>query len=165
MSTEPIEPLIDDATPDTQRDPETGNGSGTGNARPASHASANAHAGPRTRTQGATPAKVPDEPARTATLGERLTDLAKWLVEVFEPPEIWSDDRPSLAKVAARAKRGEWTKADGAVRTAGVAYYRFVYVPTAATCRYVDWLVEHPSRLIVALAVLGLIVAAIWSYL
>lgn len=165
MSTEPIEPLVEDPTTDTQRDPEIGNGSGTGNAAPAPHADANAHTGPHTRTRGAKPAGVPDEQAETTTLGDRLAGAGTRLVEVFQPPEIWTDDRPALAKVAARAKRGEWTKANGAVRKAGVAYFRFVYVPTAAACRYVDWMVERPSRLFVALAVLGLIVGAIWSYL
>lgn len=115
----------------------------------------------RAHARGTEPAGVPDEPAETTTLGERL---AGWL-GVFQPPEIWTEDRPALAKVAARAKRGEWTKADGALRKAGVAYFRLVYVPTAAVTRYVDWLVERPSRLFVALAVLGLIIGAIWSYL
>lgn len=161
MSAEWVEPLIEDPVTDTQRDPEIGSGNGSGNAGRASRAGANAHAGPRAHARGAEPDPVPDEPAETATLGERL---AGW-VGVFRPPEIWTDDRPALAKVAARAKRGEWTKADGAVRKAGVAYFRFVYVPTAAVTRYVDWLVERPSRLFVALAVLGLIVGAIWSYL
>lgn len=165
MSTEPIEPLVEDPATDTQRDPEIGNGSGTGNAAPASHTGANAHAGPRAHARGAKPAGVPDEPAETTTLGDRLTVAGAWLVEAFQPPEIWTDDRPALAKAAARAKRGEWTKAKGGVRKAGVAYFRFVYLPTAAVCRYVDWVVERPSRLIVALAVLGLIVGAIWSYL
>jgi len=165
MSTEPIEPLIEYPAPDTQRDPEIGSGTGNGNAAPAPHAGANAHAGPRAHARGAEPVAVPDEPTETTTLGDRITDAGQRLFVMFQPPEIWTDDRPALAKVAARAKRGEWTKPTGAVRKAGVAYFRFVYVPTAAVTRYVDWLVERPSRLFVALAVLGLIIGAILSYL
>lgn len=161
MSAEPIEPMIDEKPADTRRDPEIGNGTGNGNAGTAAQADANAHAGARAHARGEEPPEVPDEPAATRTLGDRLTGLA----EVFQPPEIWTSDRPSLAKVAARAKRGEWTKADGTLRRAGVVYFRFVYVPTAASCRLVDWLVERPSRLAVTFAVLGLIAGAVWSYL
>lgn len=165
MSTQPIEPLIEDDTAATQRDPEIGNGNGNGNAAEAPQAGADAHAGPRTRARGAEPPPVPDEPAEAATLGDRLAGVGKRVAGVFQPPEIWTDDRPSLAKVAARAERGAWTKADGAVRKAGIWYFRLVYVPTAAVCKYVDWLVEHPSRHLAAWIVIGLIVGAIWSYL
>lgn len=165
MSTEPAEALINEAPTATQSDPEIGNGNGTGNAGDAAREHTNAHAGPRAHARGPAEPAVPDEPVATETLGNRLAGHAVRLAEVFQPPEIWDTDRPSLAKVAARAKRGGWTKTDGTVRRAGIAYFRLVYVPTAAACRYLDWIVERPSRLAVALAVLGLIVGAIWSYL
>lgn len=81
------------------------------------------------------------------------------LLRHFTPPDIVRNDRPSLSKRWAYADRGEWTTKDGAPRTAGRAY-NIAVAPLSAALLYVDWIIERPSRLIVAVVLLVLLL--IW---
>ncbi|MCP2340187.1 hypothetical protein [Actinomadura rupiterrae] len=77
----------------------------------------------------------------------------------WTPPDIWSHDRPSLERVWAYAARGAWTTPSGALRWLG----RLYAVPAAVVIGLLyglAWIVERPSRLIAALALLA--VAGVW---
>lgn len=78
--------------------------------------------------------------------------------EWVTPPDIWAQDRPSLAKVWAYATHGGWARPAGFSRRAGQVYAIVVAFPIAACCKYIEWLSERGSRL--AAAVVLLIVLA-----
>ncbi|MFC5268486.1 hypothetical protein ACFPJ1_40810 [Kribbella qitaiheensis] len=76
------------------------------------------------------------------------------IVDFVCPPDIWSDDRPSLRKVWLYGVYGRWTHADGFARFAGAAYATVIALPLHALAYTALWIVERPARLAVA-AVLG----------
>jgi hypothetical protein len=97
----------------------------------------------------AAPAVEP-KPRRVAKVGEIVT-----------PPDLWSDDRPSLRKVFLYGAYGRWTAADGFWRYAGATYATVVALPITAGLYLLQWLIERPARLLVAATVAGLIKLAL----
>ena len=85
--------------------------------------------------------------------GERL---GKWARESFTPPEIWSEDRPSLSKQLAYAREGLWGPKKGWHRTAAQVAFWGVSFPTSAAAYAIEWVGERPSRWITALVLISL---------
>lgn len=86
-------------------------------------------------------------------LGERL---ATWLRESFVPPEIWSEDRPSLDKQFTYAREGAWGPAQGWRRKAALVAFFAVSLPTSVAAYGLEWIGERPTRWITALVLLSL---------
>ncbi|RKR98978.1 hypothetical protein DFP74_6699 [Nocardiopsis sp. Huas11] len=86
-------------------------------------------------------------------LGERL---GGWARASFVPPQIWSEDRPSLSKQLAYAREGLWGPKTGWHRTAAQAAFWGVSFPTSAAAYAIEWVGERPSRWVVALVLISL---------
>jgi hypothetical protein len=78
------------------------------------------------------------------------------VAELACPPDIWSDDRPSLRKIWLYGVYGRWTAADGFWRYAGAAWATVIALPITTGLYLVGWIFERPSRFIVAATVVGL---------
>ncbi|GAA4522889.1 hypothetical protein GCM10023191_102410 [Actinoallomurus oryzae] len=88
--------------------------------------------------------------ADSSTLGKHLAKVWTRFLGWITPPDIWSSDRPSLAKVWAHATHGQWARPTGPARRAGQIYTVLVAFPIAACCKYIEWLSERASRLVAA---------------
>ena len=95
---------------------------------------------------------TPDPAAAVPVLPSRAA-----VADFVCPPDIWSDDRPSLRKIWLYGVYGRWTHADGFARFAGAAYATVIALPLHAAAYFALWIVERPARLAVAL-VLGALV-------
>lgn len=76
------------------------------------------------------------------------------IAEFITPPDIWSDDRPSLRKVWLYARYGRWTHADGVLRVLGAIDSLLLVLPVTAAGYFLLWIWERPARRWTA-AVLG----------
>lgn len=85
----------------------------------------------------------------TAAAAPALPSRAQ-ILDLITPPDIWSDDRPSLRKIWLYGVYGRWTHADGIARFAGAAYATVIALPLHAAAYFALWIVERPSRLAVA---------------
>lgn len=94
-----------------------------------------------------------DKDPDPATLSDRLAGV--W--SMFTPPDIWSQDRPSLSKVWAYATRGDWTGDTGLPRRVGQVYALLVAVPVIAVCSLIEWSVERGSRMAAVIVLLVLL--------
>lgn len=72
---------------------------------------------------------------------------------LFTPPDIWSDDRPSLRKIWLQARYGQWTQKDGALRALGCIDAFMVVLPAHAIGYTLLWIWERPSRRFVAITI------------
>lgn len=102
--------------------------------------------------------------ATITTLPRATPDLAPLPIptlaqvgDLICPPDLWSDDRPSLRKVWLYGVYGRWTAADGFVRFAGAAYATVIAMPVTTVLYLVQWIFERPARLLVAAIVAGLV--------
>lgn len=86
--------------------------------------------------------------------GERL---GAWARDSFVPPEIWSQDRPSLQKQLAYARTGEWGPDQGWIRTAGLIAFWAVSLPTSVAAYALEWVGERPSRWVTAVVLIWLL--------
>ncbi|MFE3457403.1 hypothetical protein ACFXKD_07630 [Nocardiopsis aegyptia] len=86
-------------------------------------------------------------------LGERL---GGWARASFVPPQIWSEDRPSLSKQLRYAREGAWGPRAGWHRTAAQVAFWGVSFPTSAAAYAIEWVGERPSRWVVALVLISL---------
>jgi hypothetical protein len=77
--------------------------------------------------------------------------------EAITPPDIWSQERPSLSQMWAYAAHGEWTNPKGAPRRVGQAYAAVVAFPVAGLAYLLAWVAERPSRLLAAIVLLVLL--------
>jgi len=101
---------------------------------------------------------TPDpEPAAPAIHMPSVSQVADFVV----PPDIWSDDRPSLRKLWLYGVYGRWTRADGVVRVLGALYASLVAMPLHAAAYLGLWVVERPARFFVAATVAALIILAL----
>ena len=82
------------------------------------------------------------------------------IAALVTPPDIWSDDRPSLRKVLLYGRYGRWTDASGPFRVAGTIYAAIAGAVTGVLY-LVAWVVERPSRVAVAATVAGLVKLAL----
>lgn len=92
------------------------------------------------------------QPQSAVTFSEWIAGLKEWAT----PPDIVTEDRPSLQKTAAYAMRGEWTTSGGVYRRAGQAYMVFALVVKTA-CYSIDWVTERPTRLAAAAVLVWLL--------
>lgn len=65
---------------------------------------------------------------------------------LITPPDIWSDDRPSLRKVWLYARYGRWTHAAGVVRVLGAIDSLLLVLPVTAAGYSLLWIWERPAR-------------------
>ncbi|MGW8527027.1 hypothetical protein [Nocardiopsis sp. NPDC055824] len=86
-------------------------------------------------------------------IGERL---GAWARDSFVPPEIWSQDRPSLSKQFAYAREGAWGPQQGWARKGAIAAFFAVSLPTSAAAYALEWIGERPSRWLTFLVLLSL---------
>lgn len=114
----------------------------------------NASARTRTcaRAHEGNPDSAQSQPESAVTFGDWARDVGA----LFTPPDIVRKDRPSLQKAWAYASRGEWTSRAGVYRRAGQAYGVFALV-FKTLAYYADWVVERPTRLAAATAVVLLL--------
>lgn len=78
------------------------------------------------------------------------------IVDLVTPPDIWSDDRPSLRKIWLYGVYGRWTDARGPFRVAG-AIYATLAGAVHAVAYLALWIVERPARFFIAATVAALI--------
>lgn len=96
------------------------------------------------------------KPPTPVTWSDRIGDVAG----VWSPPDIWSQDRPSLRQVWAYAAHGDWTGPNGTPRRVGQVYALAVAVPVVAVAYTLAWAAERGSRL-AALTVLLVLLAQV----
>lgn len=103
------------------------------------------------------PAHEPAETPTALTLGEYSRSWAANVRREFTPPNLWSQERPSLRASWLYARHGEQAGPDSTGRRMcqGSAWFA---VPLRALALFVDWLAERPSRFLAA-AVLYLVLA------
>lgn len=83
---------------------------------------------------------------------ESANTIRNWLQAVrglFEPPEIWSEDRPGLQRIVWYHRHGPHVPAHGPGRAIALGWMP-VAVVVAAAAYYLQWLLERPSRAIAA---------------
>lgn len=103
------------------------------------------------------PAREPAETPTAPTLGEFSRSWAANVRKEFTPPNLWSQERPSLRASWLYARYGEQAAPGSAGRRMcrGSAW---LAVPLRGLALFVDWLAERPSRFLAA-AVLYLVLA------
>ena len=77
----------------------------------------------------------------------------------WQPPDVWSDKRPSLRDLWLHARYGQWTRQTGVLRVAGCVY-AFFSLSAHALLYTLGWLVERPARFMVAATVAALALLA-----
>lgn len=82
------------------------------------------------------------------------------VAEFVVPPDVWSDDRPSLRKLWLYGVYGRWTRADGFVRVLGALYASVIAMPVHAAAYLGLWIIERPARLLAVVIVTALIILA-----
>jgi hypothetical protein len=103
---------------------------------------------------------MPDpEPAERVAPVVSLPSPAR-IFDFVVPPDIWSDDRPSLRKLWFYGVYGRWTQADGFVRVLGALYASVIAMPIHTLAYLGLWIVERPARLLVVATVAALIILA-----
>lgn len=109
----------------------------------------------------ATPDPEPAVPAeRTTPSPPASLPSATQIFDFVVPPDIWSDDRPSLRKLWMYGVYGRWTQASGFVRVAGALYASVVAMPFHTLTYLANWIVERPARLLVVATVATLTIIA-----
>ncbi|GAA5021754.1 hypothetical protein [Actinopolymorpha pittospori] len=112
-----------------------------------SPASTEANAAPRLRAREDTA----DSPVEEAQAPGPAVGRVRRFMAFFDPPEIVSERRPSLAEVVAYARRAPYAPDQGPRRTAGLGYAFVVAVPVYAVAYICAWICERPARLVSAL--------------
>lgn len=102
---------------------------------------------------------MPDPEPSAPALPVSLPSPAQ-IFDFVVPPDIWSDDRPSLRKLWLYGVYGRWTQASGPVRVLGALYASVVSMPFHTLTYLANWIVERPARLLVAAIVAVLIIIA-----
>lgn len=104
----------------------------------------------------------PEPPAVPAASGLPVPHMPSMsqVADLIVPPDIWSDDRPSLRKLWLYSVYGRWTRADGVVRVLGALYATVISMPVHAATYLGLWIVERPSRFLVAATVVALTILA-----
>jgi hypothetical protein len=99
------------------------------------------------------PGSEADADTPIVTVGEVLGGIR----EAFTPPDIWSQERPSLSQIWAYAARGEWTNKTGLPRRGGQVYAVAVAFPVVGFAYLVAWTAERFARLVAAAVLLALL--------
>jgi hypothetical protein len=135
---------------------------------------------------GDIPASTTDSrESRWSRLQSAITDSNRWVVlaqagkAYFTPPAVFTDRPASLAELADYARYAPWTVQPfvdrpytdedanqmvktGAVRAAGIWWYRWIGYPYTVVSRYREWILQRPGRAIPVLLLVKL--AASTSY-
>jgi hypothetical protein len=104
-------------------------------------------------------ASVPDAPAVPAPPAVPATPVRydiDWK-DLVQPPDIWSDDRPSLRKLWLYGVYGKWTNIDGIWRILG-AIWSTIALAVHAVAYTALWLTERFSRFAVTVVLITLLV-------
>jgi hypothetical protein len=107
----------------------------------------------RHTTPAPDPAPAPPVPAVVEP--ERIKLDIDWR-DLLQPPDIWSDDRPSLRKVWLYCRYGDWTRVDGVARIVGAIDALVLILPVFALLYTFLWLWERPARRLIAAAAITL---------
>jgi hypothetical protein len=106
------------------------------------------------------PSRTTPDPAPAPSLPVPHLPSMSEVAALVTPPDIWSDDRPSLRKIWLYARYGRWTDASGPLRVAGAAW-AFVAMAVTTVLYLVGWIFERPARFAIAAALAGLIKLAL----
>lgn len=110
------------------------------------------------RVQDTVPAVVEQVETPEQTEVEDLgPSLWSRFLEYWQPPDIWSDDQPSLRKEWLYAKYGKWTSKTGALRVAGCVD-AYVVIALFAVIDTLKWIVKRPGRRFIAAIVVALVI-------
>lgn len=102
-------------------------------------------------------ASVPDVPVTPAAPApERIRREIDWR-GLVQPPDIWSDDRPSLRKIWLYGVYGKWTNIDGVWRVLG-ALWASLALAVHGVAYTLLWLVERFPRFLVAVTLTTLVI-------
>lgn len=101
------------------------------------------------------PARAKDSPRTALTQRDTWERVGRGLV----PPQVWAEQRPSLADMWRYAAYGAYTSQTGVVRGLGKAYALLALAITAIAY-YLAWLCERPSRLVAACVLAGVVYLA-----
>lgn len=119
------------------------------------------YAQPRARAREGNDQSAQSQPKSAPDAGVTLSDysgpIVDWVKATFTPPDVVTQDSVSLKKRWAYARHGEWTAEEGLLRTAGMVWALTVAIPAAAAARYVEWILERPSRTAAAVVLLFLL--------
>ncbi|TBL44225.1 hypothetical protein EYA84_01935 [Verrucosispora sp. SN26_14.1] len=73
------------------------------------------------------------------------------------PPPMLTERRPAVETMRDYARRGRFAASKGLLRNAGIAWCRFVAVPSVVVARTWEWLTERPARFVVVAVVVKLL--------
>lgn len=77
---------------------------------------------------------------------------------LLQPPDIWSEDRPSLRKIWMYCRYGDWTRVDGIARLLGAIDALALVLPVFAALYTFLWIWERPARRLIAAAAITLLI-------
>ena len=111
--------------------------------------------------------KLQSAPQPAITNGDVWRGRLEVALRYLTPPSIITDRPASLVELSRYAHRAGWTsRRTGAIRTAGIWWYRLIGLPVTAICRYAEWIWQRPGRTIpVALLIklLALTTPGVWA--
>ena len=101
----------------------------------------------------------PEPPAVPSLPVPHIPSMSQ-VADLFVPPDIWSEKRPSLRDIWLYARYGRWTQQTGVLRVLGCLDSMFIVVPFHAVTYLANWIVERPARRFIAATVVALIILA-----
>lgn len=101
------------------------------------------------------PSRAMPDPEPPAIV-EPKSPLLPRAVAYWQPPDIWSEKRPSLRDLWMYGVYGRWTSTTGFARWAGTGYALLSMLGHAVGYTLL-WIVERPARFLVAAIVAALI--------
>lgn len=106
------------------------------------------------------PSRAMPDPEPPAIVEPRES-LLRRLAAYMQPPDIWSDDRPSLRKVWLYVAYGRWTDESGLLRVLGALDSFVLVLPVFSALYTFLWLWERPARRFIAATVVALALLAL----
>lgn len=100
------------------------------------------------------------EPPAVVEPADPREPLLPRLVEYWQPPDIWSEKRPSLRDIWLYVRYGSWTQQAGVLRFLGALDSIVLVLPVFSALYMLLWVWERPARRFVAATVAALIVLA-----
>ena len=111
---------------------------------------------------------------------DRLREVVGRVAAYWTPPQVFTDRPASLSELAEYAYHAPWTRQDyiakpytdehtkkmvktGAVRAAGIWWYRLVGYPATVGNRWTEWLWQRPGRAITTLTLVKLTASTTWG--
>lgn len=100
------------------------------------------------------------EPPVVVEPAEPREPLLPRFTTYWQPPDLWSDDRPSLRRIWLYVRYGRWTDESGLLRVLGALDSFALVLPMHALLYTLLWVWERPARRLVAATVVALIILA-----